>query len=48
MPEVAFLLKYEHDNIVKYYENFAFNDFLHIVTEYCEVYKLAKTNLDYS
>jgi len=43
----VFLSKYEHENIVKYYENFAFNDFLYIVTEYCEVYRYfgSKKNL---
>jgi hypothetical protein len=28
-------MKYEHDNIIKYYDHFATNDFLFIVTEYC-------------
>ncbi len=37
MPEIACLVKYEHENILKYFENFALNDFLYIVTEYCEV-----------
>jgi hypothetical protein len=37
MPEVTVLIKYEHDNIIKYYEHFAKNDFLCIVTENCEV-----------
>jgi serine/threonine protein kinase len=37
MPEITVLIKFEHDNIIKYYEHFAINDYLYIVTEYCEV-----------
>ena len=48
MPEVTSLIEYKHDNIVKYYENFAMNDFLYVVTEYCQVYKNEIENLDCS
>jgi serine/threonine protein kinase len=37
MSEVSALIRFEHDNIIKYYDHFANNDFLCIVTEYCEV-----------
>ena len=37
VPEINYLFSYKHQNIVKYFEHFAKNDFLFIVTEYCEV-----------
>ena len=40
MPEVTSLIKYEHENIVKYLDNFATKDFLYVVTDYCQVYKI--------
>jgi hypothetical protein len=42
MPEVTALIKYEHDNIIKYYDHFATNDFLFIATEYCAVKRYSK------
>jgi hypothetical protein len=39
MPEITCLIQYEHDNIVKYFDHFAMNNFLFVVTEYCEVFK---------
>ena len=35
--EINYLFSYKHQNIVKYFEHFATNDFLFVVTEYCEV-----------
>ena len=44
MPEVTSLIRFKHDNIVKYYKNFATK-----VTDSCQVYKnKIKTNLDCS
>ena len=37
VPEVIYLFSYKHQNIVKYFEYFATNDFFFVVTEYCEV-----------
>ena len=37
VPEINYLFSYKHQNIVKYFEHFATNDFLFVVTEYCEV-----------
>ena len=37
VPEIIFLFSFNHENIVKYYEHFATNDFLYLVTEYCDV-----------
>ena len=49
MPEVTYLIKFENDYIVKYYKNFAKNDFLYLITEYCEACKKEiETNLDCS
>ena len=39
MPEVITLIKYDHENIVKYLDNFAIMDFLYLVTECCQVQK---------
>ena len=30
--------KYNHTNILKYYDNFSTNQFLYIATEYCQVF----------
>ena len=35
--EVKTMETVDHPNIVKYFEHFATNDFLFLVTEYCEV-----------
>ena len=37
VSEVIYLVSYKHQNIVKYFEYFATNDFFFVVTEYCEV-----------
>jgi serine/threonine protein kinase len=37
LPEIIYLFSFKHQNIVKYFEHFATNDFLYLVTEYCEV-----------
>ena len=37
MPEIIYLFSFKHQNIVKYFEHFATNDFFYLVTEYCEV-----------
>ena len=37
VPEINYLFKFNHENIVKYYDHFATNDNLYLVTEYCEV-----------
>ena len=39
VPEINYLFKFNHENIVKYYDHFATNDNLYLVTEYCEVKK---------
>ncbi len=39
IPEATVLIKFEHDNIIKYHKHFAINHYLYIVTEYCEVQK---------
>lgn len=36
VPEINYLFSFKHQNIVKYFEHFASNDFLYLVTEYCE------------
>ena len=49
MPEVTSVIRFKHDNIVKYYKNFATKDFLYVTTDSCHVYKnKIKTNLDCS
>ena len=35
--EEKLLSKIEHPYILKYYESFKYNDYLCIITEYCEV-----------
>ena len=39
VPEISNLRTFKHQYIIKYFEHFATNDFLFIITEYCEVYK---------
>ena len=38
MPEITLLNKYNHINIIKYYDYFGTNQFLYIATEYCQVF----------
>ena len=37
VPEINYLFSFKHENIVKYYEHFATNEHLYLVTEYCDV-----------
>ena len=37
VPEINYLFKFNHENIVKYYDHFVTNDNLYFITEYCEV-----------
>ena len=37
MREISILIQFQHPNVVKYFEFFADDNYLFIVTEYCEV-----------
>lgn len=37
MKEISILIQFQHPNVVKYFDFFADENYLFIVTEYCEV-----------
>jgi serine/threonine protein kinase len=38
VPEIIHLSIFQHENVIKFYEHFATENYLYLVTEYCDVF----------